>query len=139
VRNLIRQILKENTKVVNKIKKLINGLFPGTLIHTDYFVDNYDDEDVEYDIRITYRLSEKTQIVEDIYGGVKPYQGLIYLDILKIESTTYENPGEYKTFYYEDDLPDQVWVTFEELLYEKIQPILPFLYFYIKFDINTKR
>ena len=132
MRNLIRQILKEDTKVVNKIKKLINGLFLGTLVHTDYFVDNYDDEELEYNIRITYRLSEKTQIVENMYGGVKPYQGLIVFDILKIESTTYDSRDEYKTFYHYDDLPEVVWDVFEESLYEKIEPIFPFVYFYVK-------
>ena len=117
---------------------MIYRLFPDTLVYTDYFYDNYDDEDVEYNIRITYRLSEKTRISEDEHGGVKPYEGVIVFDILKIESTTYDSRDEYKTFYYEDDLPEVVWDVFQEGLYEKIESITPFLWLYIKFDINTR-
>jgi hypothetical protein len=138
VRNIIRQILKEETKIADRIKKMIQRLFPDTLVYTDFFYDNYDDEDVEYNIRITYRLSEKTRISEDEYGGVKPYEGVIVFDILKIESTTYDSRDEYKTFYYDDDLPEVVWDVFQESLYEKIEPITPFLYSYISFDINTR-
>jgi hypothetical protein len=138
VRNLIRQILKEETKITDRIKKMIHRLFPDTLVYTDYFYDNYDDEDIEYNIRITYRLSEKTRISEDEFGGVKPYEGVIVFDVLKIESTTYDSRDEYKTFYYDDDLPEVVWDELQEGLYEKIESITPFLYFYIKFDINTR-
>jgi hypothetical protein len=138
VRNLIRQILKEETKITDRIKKMIQRLFPDTLVHTDFFYDNYDDEDVEYNIRITYRLSEKTRISEDEHGGVKPYDGSIVFDILKIESTTYDSRDEYKTFYYSDNLPDSVWDIFQEVLYEKIESVIPFLYSYIRFDIKTR-
>lgn len=117
---------------------MIHRLFPDTLVYTDYFYDNYDDEDIEYNIRITYRLSEKTRISEDEFGGVKPYEGVIVFDVLKIESTTYDSRDEYKTFYYDDDLPEVVWDELQEGLYEKIESITPFLYFYIKFDINTR-
>ena len=117
---------------------MIQRLFPDTLVHTDFFYDNYDDEDVEYNIRITYRLSEKTRISEDEHGGVKPYDGSIVFDILKIESTTYDSRDEYKTFYYSDNLPDSVWDIFQEVLYEKIESVIPFLYSYIRFDIKTR-
>ncbi len=138
MRNIIRQILKEETKIADRIKKMIQRLFPDTLVYTNYFYDNYDDEDVEYNIRITYRLSEKTKITKDEYGAVKPYDGSIIFDILKIESTTYDNRDEYKTFYYSDNLPDSVWDEFQEVLYKKIESVIPFLYSYIEFDINTR-
>ncbi len=138
MRNLIRHILKEETKITDRIEKMIKRLFPDTLVYTDYFYDNYDDEDIEYNIRITYRLSEKTKITKDEYGAVKPYDGSIIFDILKIESTTYDNRDEYKTFYYSDNLPDSVWDEFQEVLYKKIESVIPFLYSYIEFDINTR-
>jgi hypothetical protein len=138
VRNLIRQILKEESKVTDKIEKMIYRLFPDTLVYTNYFYDNYDDEDVEYNIRITYRLSEKTKITKDEYGAVKPYDGNIVFDILKIESTKYDSRDEYETFYYEDDLPDSIWDEFQESLYGKIESVIPFLYSYIRFDIKTR-
>jgi hypothetical protein len=58
--------------------------------------ENYDDEDVEYDIRITYRLSEKTQIVEDIYGLYEPIAAPIDTTAKTISVTT-ENVKKKKT------------------------------------------
>ena len=36
MRNIIRQILKEETKITDRIKKMIYRLFPDTLVYTDH-------------------------------------------------------------------------------------------------------
>lgn len=128
MKNIIKRILKEETDVTKKIKNAIGILFPDTLVYTDYFNDYYNDEEVEFNVRVTYRLSEKTKIEKDKVGGVKKYVGNIVFDILKLESTTYDNPNEYKTFYYQDDIEELFWEIFTESLYEKIESVFPFLY-----------
>lgn len=124
--------------ITNRIEKMIHRLFPNTLVYTDFFYDYYDDEDVEYNVRITYKLSEETKIKKDDVGGVKPYIGNIVFDILKIESTTYDNRDEYQTFYYEEDFSEVLWEIFSETLYEKIEMVIPFLYTEIKLNFKTR-
>lgn len=124
--------------ITNRIEKMIYRLFPNTLVYTDFFYDYYDDEDVEYNVRITYKLSEETKIKKDDVGGVKPYIGNIVFDILKIESTTYDNRDEYQTFYYEEDFSEVLWEIFSETLYEKIEMVIPFLYTEIKLNFKTR-
>jgi hypothetical protein len=136
MRGLIKRILNEETKVTDKINRLIHKVFPDTMVYGDYFTD-YDD--FGYEIKIAYKLSDHTIIREDEFGGVKPYEGEIWFDIIKMESTSQESDGGYNRFYYKDAFPEFVWNNFEEELYEKISPFVDsFLYFDIEFSFKTR-
>ena len=59
MRHLIKKILNEETNITKRLTKLIYGLFPDTMVYEDHFSD-YDG--FGYDVRITYKLSERTKI-----------------------------------------------------------------------------
>jgi hypothetical protein len=121
MRGLIKRILNEETKVTDKINRLIYKVFPNTMVYEDHFSD-YDG--FGYDVRITYKLSELTKIHKSNWvGGDKPYDGDVWFDIIKMESTT-QDEDNYQKFYYKDDFPEFIWDGLEEHLYGTIEPLV---------------
>lgn len=136
MRHLIKKILNEETNITKRLTKLVYGLFPNTMVYEDHFSDH---DGFGYDVRITYKLSDHTIIRKDEFGGVKPYEGEVWFDILKMESTSQESDNGYQRFYYKDAFPEFVWNSLEEELYEKISPFVDsFLYFDIEYSFKTK-
>jgi hypothetical protein len=121
MRGLIKRILNEETKVTDKINRLIHKVFPDTMVYEDHFSD-YDG--FGYDVRITYKLSELTKIHKSNWvGGDKPYDGDVWFDIIEMESTT-QDEDNYQKFYYKDDFPEFIWDGLEEHLYGTIEPLV---------------
>lgn len=135
MRHLIKKILNEETNITKRLTKLIYGLFPDTMVYEDFFAD-YDD--FGYEIKITYKLSDHTIIRKDEFGGVKPYEGEVWFDILKMESTT-QDEDNYQKFYYYDDFPEFIWNGLQEHLYETIEPLVgSLMYLDVKYSFKTR-
>ncbi len=136
MRHLIKKILNEETNITKRLTKLIYGLFPNTMVYEDHFSD-YDG--FGYDVRITYKLSEHTKIHKSNWvGGNRPYDGDVWFDILKMESTT-QDEDNYQKFYYKDDFPEFIWTGLQEHLYETTEPFIgSFMYVDIEFSFKTR-
>ena len=136
MRGLIKRILNEETKVTDKINRLIHKVFPDTMVYEDHFSD-YDG--FGYDVRITYKLSERTKIHKSHWvGGNKPYDGDVWFDILKMESTT-QDEDNYQKFYYYDDFPEFIWNGLQEHLYGRIEPLVgSLMYLDVEYSFKTR-
>jgi hypothetical protein len=136
MRGIIKRILNEETNVADKINRLIHKVFPNTMVYEDHFSD-YDG--FGYDVRIIYKLSERTKIVKSQWvGGNRPYDGDIWFDILKMESTT-QDEDNYQKFYYYDDFPEFIWIGLQEHLYGTTEPLIgSLMYVDIEFSFKTR-
>lgn len=134
MRQTIKNIITEETKIIGSIINILNKYFDKTITYYDNYYE-YDD-DLNIDVKIKYTLSDKTRIWKT-EGTKFKYEGTIYFDILEIIGDINEEYGQPVNIRYMDGIPERIWEDLTSDIDDKLKPIIGNIVDY-DIDFNSK-